>query len=118
VAEAVVREIRQAGGSALAIHADTSREDDVERLFDTAQKELGPIKGLANNAGMNGGAAPLVDLPVAELRRLIDINVVGAMRCAREAVRRMATDRGGSRGAIVNLGSVAAVLGSPGDRVH
>ncbi|PZW48055.1 NAD(P)-dependent dehydrogenase (short-subunit alcohol dehydrogenase family) [Humitalea rosea] len=117
-AEAVAEEIRAAGGEVEMVQADTSVEADVTRLFDTAEAHFGKVTGLVNNAGMNGGPASLVDLPVAELRRLIDINVIGPMLCAREAVRRMATDRGGPGGAIVNLGSVAAVRGSPGERVH
>jgi NAD(P)-dependent dehydrogenase (short-subunit alcohol dehydrogenase family) len=117
-AEAVVREIEAAGGRAATIQADTSREEDVRRIFDAAEAQFGPVTGLVNNAGMNGGPSSFADTPVAELRRLIDINVIGAMLCAREALRRMGTDRGGQGGAIVNLGSVAARLGSPGERVH
>jgi NAD(P)-dependent dehydrogenase (short-subunit alcohol dehydrogenase family) len=117
-AEAVVREITAAGGRAATVQADTSREADVVRLFDTAEALFGPVTGLVNNAGMNGGPSTLADTPVEELRRLIDINVIGCMLCAREAVRRMATDRGGRGGAIVNLGSVAARLGSAGERMH
>jgi NAD(P)-dependent dehydrogenase (short-subunit alcohol dehydrogenase family) len=117
-AEQVVHEIIAAGGRAATIQADTSREEDVLRLFDTAEQQFGPVTGLVNNAGMNGGPAPLVDIPVEELRRLIDINVVGVMLCAREAVKRMRTDRGGPGGAIVNLGSVSARLGSAFERVH
>jgi NAD(P)-dependent dehydrogenase (short-subunit alcohol dehydrogenase family) len=117
-AEAVVEEIKAAGGRAATMQADTSREEDVRRLFDTAEALFGPVTGLVNNAGMNGGPSSLVDTPVAELRRLIDINVIGCMLCAREAVLRMAKDRGGQGGAIVNLGSVSARLGSAFERVH
>jgi NAD(P)-dependent dehydrogenase (short-subunit alcohol dehydrogenase family) len=117
-AETVVREIVEAGGRAATMQADTTREQDVRRLFDTAEEKFGPVTGLVNNAGMNGGPADFVDVPVAELRRLIDINLFGCMLCAREAILRMATDRGGQGGAIVNLGSVSARLGSAGERVH
>jgi NAD(P)-dependent dehydrogenase (short-subunit alcohol dehydrogenase family) len=117
-AQAVVNEIEAAGGTAMTLQADTTREDDVKRLFDTAEARFGKLRGLVNNAGMNGGPAPLTELPVAELRRLLDINVIGCMLCAQEAVRRMSTERGGQGGAIVNLGSVAVTLGSPGERVH
>jgi NAD(P)-dependent dehydrogenase (short-subunit alcohol dehydrogenase family) len=117
-AEAVVEEIRAAGGRAATIQADTSREADVQRLFDAAEAQFGPVTGLVNNAGMNGGPSLFSDLPVEELRRLIDINVIGCMLCAREALRRMSKSRGGKSGAIVNLGSVAARLGSAGERVH
>jgi NAD(P)-dependent dehydrogenase (short-subunit alcohol dehydrogenase family) len=117
-AEAVAEAIRAAGGEAVMLQADTSMEADVVRIFDTAEARFGKVTGLVNNAGMNGGPSTLADLPVQELRRLIDINVIGTFLCAQEAVRRMATDRGGPGGAIVNLGSVAAVRGSPGERVH
>lgn len=122
-AEAVVAEIAAAGGQAIAVQADTSREEDVVRLFDTAEQRFGRVTGLVNNAGINGGPVTVADMPTAELRAMIDTNIFGAFLCAREAVRRMATDRtgasgGGTGGAIVNLGSVAARLGSPGERVH
>jgi NAD(P)-dependent dehydrogenase (short-subunit alcohol dehydrogenase family) len=117
-AEEVVAAIAAAGGEAIAVQADTSREDDVLRLFDTAEQRFGPVTGLVNNAGVNGGPVRLADMSTAELREMIDTNVFGAFLCAREAVRRMATDRGGPGGAIVNMGSVAERLGSPGERVH
>jgi NAD(P)-dependent dehydrogenase (short-subunit alcohol dehydrogenase family) len=76
------------------------------------------VTGLVNSAGINGGPVRVADLSTAELRQMIDTNIFGAFLCAREAVRRMATDRGGGGGAIVNLGSVAERLGSAGERVH
>ena len=117
-AEAVANGIRAAGGQALAVQADTTREEDVVRLFDTAVREFGPVTGLVNNAGINGGPVRVADMSTAELREMIDTNIFGAFLCAREAVRRMDTERGGPGGAIVNLGSVAERLGSPGERVH
>ncbi len=117
-AEAVVAEIEAAGGKAMAIQADTSVEADVVRLFDTAEARFGRVAGLVNNAGINGGPTTVADLSTEELRRLIDINVIGCFLCAREAVRRMATDRGGQGGVIVNLGSVAVQHGSAFERVH
>ena len=117
-AEAVVQAITAAGGRAATIRADTAIEADVTRMFDTATQMFGPVTGLVNNAGMNGGPFDLADMDVAEIRRLIDINVTGCILCAREAVRRMALNRGGQGGAIVNLGSVAARLGSAHERVH
>jgi NAD(P)-dependent dehydrogenase (short-subunit alcohol dehydrogenase family) len=117
-AEGVVAEIRAAGGRAATLQADTSRPEDVQRLFDETERQFGRPTGLVNNAGMNGGPADLVDTPIEELRRLIDINVFGTMLCAREAVKRMAKSRGGQGGAIVNLGSVSARLGSAHERVH
>jgi NAD(P)-dependent dehydrogenase (short-subunit alcohol dehydrogenase family) len=117
-AEAVVREIVAKGGKAATMQADTGIEADIPRIFDTAEELFGPVTGLVNNAGMNGGPAPLMDIEVAEIRRLLEVNVLGCILCAREAVRRMARSRGGHGGAIVNIGSVAARLGSANERVH
>ena len=117
-AEAVVREIKAVGGQAVTLQADTAVEADVKRTFDTAEKHFGPVTGLVNNAGVNGGTNKLVDIPVADMRRLFDVNVIGLMMCVQEAARRMGTDRGGKGGTIVNIGSVGARLGSPGERVH
>jgi NAD(P)-dependent dehydrogenase (short-subunit alcohol dehydrogenase family) len=117
-ADAVVAAIAAAGGEAIAVQADTAEEADITRLFDAAPARFGPVTAVVNNAGMNGGPSTVADLDPAELRRLLAINVTGVFLVAAEAVRRMATDRGGAGGAIVNLGSVAAALGSPGERVH
>ena len=117
-AEAVVREIVAKGGKAATMQADTGIEADIPRIFDTAEELFGPVTGLVNNAGMNGGPAALMDIEVAEIRRLLEVNVLGCILCAREAVRRMARSRGGQGGAIVNIGSVAARLGSANERVH
>jgi NAD(P)-dependent dehydrogenase (short-subunit alcohol dehydrogenase family) len=117
-AEAVVREIAEAGGRAHAIAGDVAREDDVARMFDAAEQALGPLGGLVNNAGIVGAAGRFADLPTEALLRTLAINVTGTMLCAREAVRRMSTRRGGKGGAIVNLGSVASRLGGPGEFVH
>lgn len=116
-AEAVVRSISEAGGRAHAVQADSSREEDVARLFDEAARH-GRIAGLVNNAGINGGPVRVADLTTEELRRVIDVNVVGVFFCAREAVQRMSTTRGGQGGVIVNMGSASSWLGAPGERVH
>ena len=102
-AETVVNEIRAMGGNAATMQVNTSREEDVQQLFDATEKQFGPVTGLVNNAGMNGGPATLVNIPVDEIRRLIDINIFGCILCAREAVKRMSTSRGGEGGAIVNI---------------
>src|SRR5271166_2967697 len=94
VVEAITRE----GGRALAIKADVSHEDDVLRLFEISSRELGPIGGLVNNAGITGGLARVEALTVATLAEVLAINVAGAFLCAREAVRRMSTRHGGSGG--------------------
>ena len=117
-ASSVVREIEQGNGRAVAIQADVSKEKEVVQFFETAEKVLGRVVGLVNNAGITGGFSRLEDLEAANLGRVVAINVTGAMLCAREAVRRFSTRRGGSGGAIVNISSRAAQLGSPGEWIH
>lgn len=117
-ARAVVKQIVSAGGSALAIQADVAREEDVMRLFETAERELGPIKALVNNAAITGGFARVDSVSAVALARVMAVNVTGAFLCAREAVRRMSTKHGGTGGAIVNISSRAAHTGSAGEWVH
>jgi len=117
-AAAVVREIIFAGGRACAIQADVAREEDVIRLFETAERELGPIKALVNNAAITGGFARSESVSASALAQVMAVNVTGAFLCAREAVRRMSTHRGGTGGAIVNISSRAAKIGSAGEWVH
>jgi NAD(P)-dependent dehydrogenase (short-subunit alcohol dehydrogenase family) len=117
-ASAVVREIEQGNGRAIAIQADVSNEKDVLRLFETAEKSLGRVAALVNNAGITGGFSKLEDLTSAVLDRVLEVNVTGAMLCAREAVRRMSNRSGGAGGAIVNVSSRAAQLGGPGEWIH
>jgi NAD(P)-dependent dehydrogenase (short-subunit alcohol dehydrogenase family) len=116
-AEAVAADIARAGGRAVAVAADVSSEADVLRLFETAVRELGPLGGLVNNAGILERQARLEDMDAARIGRVFAVNVVGAFLCAREAVRRMSTRRGGAGGAIVNVGSLASRLGSPSEYV-
>ncbi|MFE9552157.1 SDR family NAD(P)-dependent oxidoreductase [Streptomyces sp. NPDC006692] len=117
--EAAAREVaamvREAGGRCVTVRADTSREADVERLFDTAAAELGPVSGLVNNAGVTGPLGRLADARTDDLRRVLDVNVLGYLLCCRRAARDMAALGGG---AIVNISSAAATLGAPGDYVH
>ncbi len=113
-ADAVARRIRAGGGHAIAVKADVAQEDEVLAMFEQVDRELGPLTGLVNNAGVVDVQARLEDMSVARLKRMFDINVIGAMVCAREAVKRMSTRRGGSGGAIVNVSSAAARLGAPG----
>jgi len=117
-AKKIVSEIVAANGRALAIQADVSREDQILKLFQAAERELGPIKALVNNAGVTGGFARVEDVTVAQIETAFAVNVTGSMLCAREAVRRMSTKRGGTGGAIVNISSRAAQTGSPGEWVH
>ena len=109
-AEAVVAEVQAAGGCAVAVQADVSVEADVVRLFERADR-LGRIAGLVNNAGILDRQAPVADMDAARITRILATNVVGAFMCAREAVKRMSTKRGGTGGAIVNVSSMAARLG-------
>jgi NAD(P)-dependent dehydrogenase (short-subunit alcohol dehydrogenase family) len=116
-AEAVVSEIVARGGRALAAQADVSIEADVLRLFETIDAQLGRLTALVNNAGVLETQARVEQLDAARITRIFATNVTGAFICAREAVRRMSTARGGAGGAIVNVSSMAARLGSPNEYV-
>jgi NAD(P)-dependent dehydrogenase (short-subunit alcohol dehydrogenase family) len=117
-ADEVARDVAAAGARAVAVQGDVAREQDVIRLFETAVSALGPLSGLVNNAAVTGGFARVADLDAAVLARVLAVNVAGAILCAREAVRRMSTRRGGAGGAIVNVSSIAARTGSAGEWVH
>lgn len=110
-AQSVVAACIEQGRQAIAVRADISIEQDVERLFREAEA-LGPVRGLVNNAGINAATSAFADLDVERIRRMFDVNVVGAFLCAKAAVRRMKEG-----GAIVNVSSRAAALGSPGEYV-
>ena len=116
-AERVVREIDESGGRALALQADVAREPDVCRLFQEVDRRLGALTGLVNNAGMLEPQMRVESMTADRLTRVFATNITGAFLCAREAVRRMSTARGGRGGAIVNVSSGAARLGSPGEYV-
>jgi len=113
-ADEVVRSIRAAGGTAMAVQAQVEDEAQVIAMFDKVTAKWGQITGLVNNAGVVDMTARLDEMSVARWKRMFDINVIGSLLCAREAVRRMSTRHGGSGGSIVNLSSAAARLGSPG----
>lgn len=117
-AEKIADEIKSSGGRALAIQADVAHEEQIVRMFEAAERELGPICGLVNNAGVTGGFARVEDVTAAAIEKTLAVNVTGAMLCAREAVRRMSTRHGGAGGAIVNISSRAAHTGSAGEWVH
>jgi NAD(P)-dependent dehydrogenase (short-subunit alcohol dehydrogenase family) len=116
-ANAVVDAIRQAGGEAVAVAADVSRAEEVETLFDAVDRQLGTVTALVNNAAVLERQASLVDIDAKRLQRVFATNVFGPFACAREAVKRMSTKRGGPGGAIVNVSSAAARIGSPGEYV-
>lgn len=111
-ADAILRDVHAAGRRSIAVNADTTDPDQVTRLFDTAA-ELGEITGLVNNAGVTSPIGPFVDLDLDDLRRVVEVNLIGYILCAQQAARRMT--RGG---AIVNVSSAAATLGSPGEYIH
>ncbi len=116
-ADEVVRAIRADGGRAMAVQADVADEAQVLKMYEHVDAKLGRLTGLVNNAGVVDRAQRVEDMSVARWRRMFDINVIGSFLCAREAVRRMSTKHGGSGGAIVNLSSAAARLGSPNEYV-
>lgn len=117
-AATVARMIRERGAPAVAIQGDVGKEEDILRIFAEAEQALGPICGLVNNAGITGGFARVEDVTAAALERLWAVNLTGTILCAREAVRRMSTKRGGAGGAIINISSIAARVGSAGEWVH
>ena len=117
-ADGVVSAIREQGGKAVAIRGDLGRESDIVQLFREAERELGPLRGLVNNAGVTGGFARVEAVTAEALERLFAVNVTGAILCAREAVKRMSTRHGGQGGSIVNISSLAARTGSAGEWVH
>jgi NAD(P)-dependent dehydrogenase (short-subunit alcohol dehydrogenase family) len=116
-AGSVVSGIRASGGTAIAVQADVSREEDVLRLFRTVDQSLGPLTALVNNAGTLESQSRVEDLAADRIQRVLATNVLSAFLCSREAVRRMSTRHGGRGGAIVNVSSVAARLGAPGEYV-
>ena len=113
-AKALVAKI---GKGAIAVQADVAAEADVLRLFETADRKLGRVTALVNNAGIVGRQSRVEAMDAARLQRMFATNVVGALLCAREAIKRMSTRHGGPGGAIVNVSSGASRLGSPGEYV-
>jgi NAD(P)-dependent dehydrogenase (short-subunit alcohol dehydrogenase family) len=116
-ARRTAEEIEQAGGRALVVRADVADEAEVAAMFDAVERAFGKIDALVNNAGIVAASMPLADMEAERLKRMFDVNVLGAYLCAREAARRMSIDRGGRGGAIVNVSSAASRLGSPNEYV-
>lgn len=106
--------VKHLGSKAIAIQADVASETDILRLFETAEREFGPIHALVNNAAITGGFSRVENVDAAMLARMLAVNVSGTILCAREAVKRM-SGRGGS---IVNISSLAARTGGSGEWVH
>jgi NAD(P)-dependent dehydrogenase (short-subunit alcohol dehydrogenase family) len=109
-AEAVAGEVRAAGRRAITIQADIADERAVAAMFDRCEGELGPVGAFVSNAGIINKSAPLADIPVAEIRRVVEVDLTAHLVCCREAVRRMSTRRGGKGGAIVVMSSRASEL--------
>jgi NAD(P)-dependent dehydrogenase (short-subunit alcohol dehydrogenase family) len=107
-AESVVSAIKAKGGRAMAVRADVASEDDVAGMFDQAQKQMGPLTALVNNAGIGGDLARMDQQRADEMARLTQVNIVGPMVCAKHAIRAMSTARGGKGGSIVTIASIAA----------
>ena len=116
-ADEVVRQIRASGGTAITVQADVGVEAEIMAMFAKVDAKLGRITALVNNAGVVDVASRIDAMGAARLKRMFDINVLGSFLCAREAVRRMSTQHGGAGGAIVNVSSAAARIGSPGQYV-
>lgn len=116
-AHSVVGDISGNGGSAIAVQADVAQEADILRLFERVDSAFGPLTALVNNAGILEVRKRVEAFDAARLTRLFATNITGSILCAREAVRRMSTRNGGKGGGIVNLSSVAARLGAPGEYV-
>jgi NAD(P)-dependent dehydrogenase (short-subunit alcohol dehydrogenase family) len=116
-AQEAVAEVERGGGRAVAIEGDVANEADVIAMFDAVEQTFGRLDALVNNAGIVAPSSQLADMDLARLKRIFDVNVLGAYLCAREAARRMSTDRGGAGGVIVNVSSAASRLGSPNEYV-
>lgn len=116
-ADEVVRTIRAGGGTATAVQADVGDEKQVLAMFERIDARFGRLTALVNNAGVVDVQARVDEMTAARLERMLRINVIGSFLCAREAVKRMSTRQGGCGGAIVNVSSAAARLGSPGQYV-
>jgi NAD(P)-dependent dehydrogenase (short-subunit alcohol dehydrogenase family) len=116
-ANRVVQQIAAAGGQAIAVQADVADEAQILAMYQTIDAQLGPVSALVNNAGVVDVAARVDAMSAERIRRMIDINVLGTFLCTREALKRMSTRHGGKGGSIVNVSSVAARLGGPGQYV-
>lgn len=114
-AEMLAQKIRRSGGEAVTVAADVSNEEEIHFLFETVDRELGGVTALVNNAAILEQQMSVKDMDFQRLRRVFETNVIGPFICAREAIKRMSTTRGGQGGAIVNISSIAAKYGSPNE---
>lgn len=116
-AEALIEELSASGARIIAVRADISEESDIEQLFAEADRQLGPVTALVNNAGMLLPQTRVENMTAERINRLLRTNVTGTLLCCREAIRRMSTARGGSGGAIVNVSSAASRIGAPNEYI-
>lgn len=116
-AEEIANTIEAGGGRAIAVQVDTADEAGVVRLFETVDRTLGRVTGLVNNAGIHGPRGRLEHLAAVDIETVLRVNVAGYFLCAREAIKRMSTTRGGSGGSIVNVSSGSANNGSPNEGI-
>jgi NAD(P)-dependent dehydrogenase (short-subunit alcohol dehydrogenase family) len=116
-ANQVLEQIRAAGVSAITVKADVADEDQVLAMFDVIDREFGRLDVLVNNAGMLEQQMRLEKMDAARWTRVLGANVIGSFLCAREAIKRMSTKQGGRGGSIINLSSIAARLGAPGEYI-
>ena len=117
-AQQTAARVQDAGARCVLVKADVTRHSDIERLFSMTADQLGMVTGVVNNAGVTVHIGDLADTPVHLIRRVIDVNFLGVTLCARQAGKVMSVRRGGHGGAIVNVSSAAAALGSPHEYVH
>jgi glucose 1-dehydrogenase len=117
-AERLAAAVTAQGVRCVTVRTDVAHEEDVDQLFTIATQQLGTVTGLVNNAGLTAHIGDLVDTPVEVIRRVIEVNLVGVVLCARRAAQLMSRRRGGPGGAIVAVSSSAATLGSPHEYVH
>ena len=116
-ATGVVAAVKKSGGKAVSIQGDMAVEADIDRVFDTAAKELGPITNFVHSSGIIGPYSRLDEADPQMMREVIEVDMFGALLCLRAAVRRMSTKRGGKGGSVVMLSSMAAIIGGAGECV-
>lgn len=115
-ARSIAESIRAIGRRAAIVQGDVGRGEDIRRMFETIETEIGPLRGLINNAGITGPIGSFRDTTEETIEQVFRVNVLGAMQCARETLANFR--RHGTRGVIVNISSIAARTGSPGEYVH
>jgi NAD(P)-dependent dehydrogenase (short-subunit alcohol dehydrogenase family) len=116
-AAAVVAAIKQSGRRAIAVKGDMGREEDIASMFATVERDLGPPTHLIYSCGITGGSSRVETVATATLREVFDVNVIGALICARTLIKHASTRHGGPGGAIVMVSSAAATIGSAGEYI-